>query len=243
MPYTTVQPETLDGLLAEGWRILSKGFVRHSHALAVESAPATEENWCRTIPVRIDLRKYYPSKSQRKLLRRNNNLSIETGPIQLSQDKHLLFDKHYVDRFNEYNPINVFLRQDSAIAPSTGIEFCVYHNKKLIAYSTIHIGEGSISSTYAFHDPGFPKQSLGIFTMLLEINYALEQGKRYFYPGYIYDKPSRMDYKRNFFGMEYYNWQGVWAPMERGASPELPEEWPDEEAFAGNNSGLEPFDF
>jgi arginine-tRNA-protein transferase len=224
MPYTTVQPETLDGLLADGWRILSKGFVRHSHALADESELPNDDNWCRTIPVRIRLSNFRLSKSQRQLMRRNSDLHVNIQPIHVDADKHLLFNKHYLQRFKKLNAIHVFLRADSATSPCEGIEFNVWKDGRLIAYSTIHVGREGVSSTYAFYDPDESNRSLGVFTMLLEINYAQQNGKAFYYPGYVYDKPSKMDYKRNFFGIEYYNWKNKWTPFQRGTTPELPPE-------------------
>lgn len=224
MPYTTVQPETLDGLLADGWRILSKGFVRHSHALLDESAFPSDDNWVRTIPVRIRLDQFRPSKSQRQVMRRNSDLHVSIQPIQVDADKHLLFNKHYLNRFDKLYALNVFLRPNSAVSPCEGIEFNVWKDGRLIAYSTMHLGREGVSSTYAFYDPDESRRSLGVFTMLLEINYAIQQEKAFFYPGYVYNKPSKMDYKRNFFGMEYFDWKGKWMPFERGTTPELPPE-------------------
>ena len=159
-------------------------------------------------------------------MRRNSDLQVILQPIVLNEEKHDLFDKHYIGRFNEYNPITVFLRNDSAVAPSEGVEISVYHKGRLVACSTMHLGREAVSSTYAFYDPFETQRSLGIFTMLLEIDFAIRQGKRFFYPGYIYDKRSRMDYKRNFYGMEYYDWNGVWTPFERGVTPVIPDIWP-----------------
>ena len=58
------------------------------------------------------------------------------------------------------------------------------------------------------------KRSLGIYTMILEIMYAIEKKKKYYYPGYAYEKPSFYEYKKKFDNVEFYDWQsGIWLPL------------------------------
>jgi arginine-tRNA-protein transferase len=58
--------------------------------------------------------------------------------------------------------------------------------------------------------PEFPTRSLGVFTMLLEIKYAFETGKKFYYHGYAYEGNSFYDYKKRFRGLENYDWIGAW---------------------------------
>ncbi|HNM06329.1 MAG TPA: hypothetical protein PKK05_25645, partial [Leptospiraceae bacterium] len=57
------------------------------------------------------------------------------------------------------------------------------------------------------------KRSLGIYTMLLEIEYSIQMKKDYYYPGYAYVETSFYDYKKNFNGLEYLDWNKGWKPF------------------------------
>ena len=56
-----------------------------------------------------------------------------------------------------------------------------------------------------FH-PEESSRRLGIFTMLLELDWAQQNGMTFYYPGYAYREPSHYDYKKEFRGLEYYDW-------------------------------------
>ena len=61
--------------------------------------------------------------------------------------------------------------------------------------------------------------------MLLEIQLAQLSGRRYYYPGFVYDLPSEFDYKLNFNGLEYFDWWGNWYPLERLPVRSWREQW------------------
>ena len=59
------------------------------------------------------------------------------------------------------------------------------------------------------------KRSLGIYTMILEMLYAKEKKKKFYYPGYAYETPSFFDYKKKFDNTEYYDWEArKWVSYE-----------------------------
>jgi arginine-tRNA-protein transferase len=62
-------------------------------------------------------------------------------------------------------------------------------------------------------DPFVTARSLGILTMLKEIEYATMNGMKYYYPGYAYQTPSMYDYKKRFSALESYDWSGTWSPF------------------------------
>ena len=51
--------------------------------------------------------------------------------------------------------------------------------------------------------------------MLKSIEFSHRQGYRYYYPGYAYREPFTYDYKKNFTGLEYFNWAGAWCPYNK----------------------------
>jgi len=71
-------------------------------------------------------------------------------------------------------------------------------------------GERTLSGIYAMFDPEEAQRGLGIFTMLKEIEFAISNGKEFYYQGYAYEGESFYDYKKRFRGTECFDWRGGW---------------------------------
>ena len=79
-------------------------------------------------------------------------------------------------------------------------------------------------------EPVTKDRSLGIFTMLKEIEYSIQTGCEYYYQGYAYEGESFYDYKKRFASTYVFDWNDKWlelsrsdlAPGEaRGRSPDV----------------------
>ena len=174
-------------------------------------------NPCRVILLRIRLKDFEFSKSQRKCLRKNIDLVVQSRPLRICREHIVLFHAH-AERFRHNRPqmIEGFFSQWSHVMPCNGFEFDVFtKDKQHIASSFFHVGEKCMSGNYGIFDSEFQHRSLGTFTMLMEIMYAKQMGLEYYYPGFVYDIPSEFDYKLNFNNLEYFDWWGNWYPLER----------------------------
>jgi Putative arginyl-tRNA:protein arginylyltransferase len=202
----------MDELLAEGWRHFGTYFFRYNmgfHDFEIR----------RVYPLRIRLADFSFSRSQRRILRRNEDLQTVIRPVVIDAEKMHLFDRHK-RRFKENIPDSIydFLSQSPAEVPCRALETSVYENGTLLAASFFDVGAESVSSIYAMFEPEEKKRSLGIYTMLLEIKYALENGKKFFYQGYAYEGNSFYDYKKKFRAVEKYDWNGGWEKFEEEKS-------------------------
>jgi arginine-tRNA-protein transferase len=201
----SISPAQLDLLLADGWRHFGTHFFRYSIGFH-------EFDIRQVIPLRIRLADFSFSKSQRRVLRKNSDLRITFQPIQITAEKESLFDRHKV-RFKTGVPDTIydFISADS---PCETLELSVYKDAGLIATSFLDIGQGSVSSVYAMFEPAEHSRSLGIFTLLKEIEFARENRKEFLYLGYCYEGESFYDYKKRFSATEMYDWQGNWKRFE-----------------------------
>ena len=206
---TRVSPAELDRLLADGWRHFGSEFFRYNLAIY-------DNEIRRVIPLRIRLSEFRPSQSQLRVLRKNADIEVTLGPVSVTSDIEELFDRHKL-RFREHPPESIysFLSPDPRDVPCDMLQFIVTRNGKLVAASFFDVGETSLSGIYAVFDPAESGRSLGIFTMLKEIEYARERGKDFYYQGYSYSGDSFYNYKKRFHGAEAYHWNGLWAPFPR----------------------------
>lgn len=199
-----VSPQQLDALLASGWRHFGEQFFRYNINFY-------NGELRRVLPLRVRLADFEISKSQRRVMKRNQDLQIVFRPIEITPEKEDLFERHK-QRFNHAVPDSLydFLSSEPASVPCEALEVGVYENEKLLAASFFDVGAKSVSAVYAMFDPLKFSRSLGIFTMLLTIEHAVENGKTFYYPGYAYQGKSFYDYKKRFSALEEYDWNGSW---------------------------------
>ncbi|HSJ01835.1 MAG TPA: arginyl-tRNA--protein transferase [Verrucomicrobium sp.] len=210
-----VPPHGMDMLWAKGWRHFGRGFFRYS---------ITEHGgrWETILPLRIDLAKCELTKSQRRVLRRNGDLSATWAPAAITEETERLFQRHKA-RFKDNIPESLvnFLGPDPAEGPCQCLELQCRSEGRLVACSYLDIGHTSVSAVYGSFEPDDARRSPGILTLLLEIEWARQQGFRYHYPGYAMVGPSHYDYKKQFHGLEAYDWAAEeWRVVERSKQDE-----------------------
>lgn len=203
-----VAPGQLDLLLADGWRHFGTHFFRYNFGYF-------EFDIRHVIPLRIRVVDFSLSKSQRRVLRDNQDLQVEINPIRVTDEAVDLFERHK-QRFKFGIPDSIydFLSDDPAHVPCESFEVDVRLDGRLVAVSYFDVADISVSAIYAMFDPMIPKRSLGILTMLKEIEHALANGKEFYYQGYAYEGESFYDYKKRFRGTEAFDWKGNWKAVE-----------------------------
>lgn len=77
----------------------------------------------------------------------------------------------------------------------------VWEGDQLIASGYFDLGETTAASIINFFDPLYARFSLGKYLILLTIDYLKDQGFEHYYPGYVVEGLSKMDYKL-FLGRE-----------------------------------------
>jgi arginine-tRNA-protein transferase len=194
----------VDMLLADAWRHFGTYFFRYSLGIYNDEIRRVE-------PLRIRLRDFRLSKSQRRVMKRNEDLSVKVRPILITPESEELFHRHK-QRFESGTPASIydFLSEQPSTMPSDASEVAVYLDDRLVAVSYFDEGETATSGIYACFDPRLEKRALGTFTMLKEIEYSIATGREYYYPGFAYEGPSFYDYKKRFAALETFDWQGHW---------------------------------
>lgn len=203
-----ISPHRIDTLLADGWRHFGTHFFRYNISFY-------QGRFCLVNPLRIRLADFSLSKNKRRIIKRNQDLQIIIRPIEITKEKELLFDRHK-QRFKRGVPHSIydFLSFNAASIPCKALEVCVYSKNDLLAVSFFDVGETAISSIYALFAPEETSRSLGILTMLIEIDFAIKNSKDFYYQGYCYDVSSFYDYKKRFRAVEKFDWKGNWENFE-----------------------------
>ena len=199
-----VTPAQLDTLLANGWRHFGTYFFRYNLGMVGDEIRLVT-------PLRIRLSEFSFSKSQRRVLRENADLTVTFEPLAIDSEAEELFHRHK-QRFDHFPPDTIyeFLAPDSESSPCETKQIRVFDKDRFVTVSYFDVGERSCSGVYAIFDPAEAKRGLGIFTMLKEIEYAIDNGKEFYYQGYAYEGESFYDYKKRFRETEVFDWNGRW---------------------------------
>ncbi|MBA3786164.1 MAG: arginine-tRNA-protein transferase [Acidobacteria bacterium] len=203
-----VSPQQLDLLLADGWRHFGEHFFRYNIGLH-------EYELRGVLPLRIRLKNFVLSRSQRRIIKRNQELQTVIRPIEITPEKGILFEKHK-QRFKHSVPDSIydFLSNAPADTPCEALEVCLYNQEKLLAASFFDVGRAATSGVYTMFATEENRRSLGIYTMLLVIDFSLKNNKAFYYPGYAYEGNSFYDYKKHFSALETFDWNGSWKIFE-----------------------------
>lgn len=209
----TAAPELMDALWAHGWRHFGRRFFRYSVSIT-ESAQVQ-----RIMPLRIDLADFRLSKSQRRVLRQNGDLTIRIAPATVDEMREAIFQRHKA-RFTSNIPetLRDFMpEEDPAQSPCECREIQVWQKDRLLAVSYLDLGRDAASSVYAFFEPAAAARSLGTLTLLHEIEFARSTGRRFLYLGYATIEPSHYDYKKRFRAAHHFDWHAQWLPLADAA--------------------------
>lgn len=201
-------PAMMDAFWADGWRHFGEKFFRDMFSVV-------GNRFYLVVPLRIDVERCEFSKSQSRVLRKNSDVQVVIDHAHITAEKQHLFNAHK-ERFRDNVPdtLRDFLSSVPSLVPCSTHECSVYENGALVAVSFFDVGATACSSVYGVFHPLVSRRSLGIFTLLQEILYTREMGKKYLYLGYAHREVSHYDYKKQFNATEFYNWQGAWLPLE-----------------------------
>jgi arginine-tRNA-protein transferase len=203
----SLTPRQIDELLANAW-------FRSDVNVGISSVKFLGPTWHSTLMLRIALAGFSWKKSLRKLLRRNGGVfTVSIGPFAPSPEKDALWRlfKSSVHQWVLIPELSWMLFRDRPPHYFNTWEICVYHGQRLVAFSAFDKGENSLASLEAAYDPAYKQFSLGIYTMMLEINHALEVGMGHYYPGFLPRGVPMFEYKLRpghveFFRLEEKKW-------------------------------------
>lgn len=214
----TLQPKDLDAYLARGWYRMGQSiFTTHFLCFGDEFYSA--------IWVRLVLEGYQYSKSLRKIIRRNRDRFKTTfGKSHLNYEKERLYQK-YKSAFPGMlaSTLKESLLDGEEFNIYQTYEVSVYDGKRLVATSFFDVGKTSAASILGIYDPEYSDHSLGLYTMLMEIEYCMDHQMEFFYPGYIVPNYVRFDYKLRIGDTQYYDLStGNWLPFKLLTPEEVP---------------------
>ncbi|GIW76961.1 MAG: putative arginyl-tRNA--protein transferase [Phycisphaerae bacterium] len=214
-PYLPGRKETLRAVWAssvdpETYRTLMDVGFRRSGKMLYQPV-CTDCQEC--VPLRVDVRRFVPSRSQKRVWRKNQDLSVRDGPPVLTGEKFELYCRYLHNWHGRSEDANWESLQGFLYdSPTLTLEFEYRDpNRQLLAVGICDLSTISLSSVYFYFDPDQSKRSLGTFGALYELAWAKARGLRYYYLGYWVRDCSAMSYKASFRPHETMTATGVWS--------------------------------
>lgn len=162
---------------------------------------------CRAcISVRIPVAEFQPSKSQRRIERRNADLSVRAVPCQLTHEYYDLYERYINQRHADGDMYPPSPDQFCSFLVEGGMDSCFYEFREpdgtLKAVAVTDILDQGMSALYTFYDPEATRRSLGAFAIIWQIRQARRTGKDWLYLGYWVQDCRKMNYKTRYHPLE-----------------------------------------
>ena len=157
------------------------------------------------VPARIPVDIFRPSRSQKRCLKRNSDITVR-------QVKNISFDEHYpvYDRYisgrhyqgDMFPPSRDQFEQflGNAWDCTNFLELCI--DGELIGCAVVDVLPNALSAIYTYFDPDYTARSLGTLAVLFQIQLAQHMGLGYLYLGYWIEDCQKMSYKTNYKPLE-----------------------------------------
>lgn len=219
--FTALQGETAETL---NDALSKQGFRRSQNVLY---RPACAEcSAC--LSARIDVSRFAPSRSQRRVLRRNDFLERRVTAPWATEEQYALFRSYLDDRHAQGGMADMDIFEFAAMIEETPIRSRVieYADPEaprgdakggLAAVCLTDVLDDGLSMVYSFFDPALEKSSLGTHVILDHVHIARELGLPYVYLGYWVPGSPKMGYKARFSALEIYH-RGEWQVLENAAN-------------------------
>ncbi len=187
---------------------LSKqGFRRSQNVLYRPSC----SNCSACMSARIPSKDFSPSKSQKRILSKNEDIVRVINPPLATDPQYELF-KNYISKRHSNGGMSDMDSDDfTSMIEETNVEskLIEYYIKRdatleLVGFSLVDILDDGISMVYSVFDPELRNRSLGTYMILDHSNLALEMNLNFVYLGYWVKGSSKMDYKRRFSPLEVF---------------------------------------
>ncbi|MFN3972959.1 MAG: arginyltransferase [Gemmobacter sp.] len=181
------------------------------------------------LSARIRVADFAPTRTQRRILRRNADLRRNATSPWATEDQFALFRRYLDARHATGGMADMDIFEFAAMIEETPIRSRVIEytraaapgeaggvtGRPLSAVCLTDVFDDGLSMVYSFYDPEMTARSLGTHLILDHVDIAREAGLAYVYLGYWVPGSRKMGYKAGFPALEIYKggrWQDIGDP-------------------------------
>ncbi|KUF08829.1 arginyltransferase [Pseudoponticoccus marisrubri] len=207
-----------DGAQALNDGLSKQGFRRSQNVLYRPSC----SDCAACLSARIDVSRFKPSRSQRRVLKRNAHFERRATSPWATEEQYDLFRRYLDTRHADGGMADMDVFEFAAMIEETPIrsrviEYSDTRSGALIAVCLTDMLDDGLSMVYSFYEPELARSSLGTWMILDHVEIAREAGLPYVYLGYWVPGSDKMGYKAQFDALEVYR-KGEWERLQDPSS-------------------------
>lgn len=179
------------------------------------------------LSARIRVADFEPTRTQRRVLKRNAHLKRTATSPWATEEQFALFRRYLDTRHADGGMADMDIFEFAAMIEETQVKSRVVEYREtaaspgstraLAAVCLTDVLDDGLSMVYSFYDPDRREDSLGTFLILDHVDIARRAGLPYVYLGYWVPGSRKMGYKANFGALEIYKggrWQDIGTPED-----------------------------
>lgn len=189
--------------------ILTQGGFRRSQSIAYR--PACEN--CRAcVSVRVLVDEFAPSRSFRRVMAANADLSARMISAQPTAEQYGLFRRYLDARHADGGMVDMSVLDYASMIEDSHVETRLVEYRRpphgneeaseLVGVTLTDVLSDGLSMVYSFYDPDMAERSLGTFLILDHIAKTKAFGLPYLYLGYWVEGSRKMAYKARYLPQE-----------------------------------------
>ena len=156
-------------------------------------------------PIRVNAQNFEPTKSQKRVLKKNIDLKGQMTPADFHEDHYLLYEKYILSRHSDgdmYPPSRDQFRSFLVQGNDNTRFIELTKDSQLIGVAVCDQLLDGLSAIYTFFDPDHASRSIGTYAIIWQIMEAQRLGLDFLYLGYFIKNCRKMAYKNNFSPFE-----------------------------------------
>ena len=178
-------------------QLIEQGFRRSGDEVYAPHCPHCSS----CISVRLPVKKFKPSRSQKRCLSKNTSTQVIIKPAVFEQahyDMYLRYQsvRHGDSSMATASPDEYLNFLGSSWCNTKFVEFSI--NNELAGVAVIDQFEQAWSAVYTFFEPKFNDYSLGVYAVLWQIEQVVRQQKEFLYLGFWIQACKKMAYKSDY---------------------------------------------
>jgi len=173
------------------------------------------------IPIRLPVDKFSPSRTQRRIRKKNSDLHVQIRDKAFKEEHYELYVRYLKSRHPDGG------MDDATPAKYQSFLYCDWMDtqfiefrlgNKLLAVAVTDIMNNGLSALYTYFDPEYSSRSLGTHAILWQLEYARQCRMHWLYLGYWIEESPKMSYKTQYRPYEILV-DGHWRKFESDARP------------------------
>ena len=157
------------------------------------------------IPIRLNVRDFSANKTQRRILRRGDQVfSVDTGPPTSDAARVWLYNRHKRLRGLESGPPSdeEDYREFLVHTCCETFELRYRHEGELVGVAVVDRSSDGLSAVYFYFDPSYSKYSPGVYSIMKQLELCQRWGLGYLYLGLYIAECDAMRYKASYLPHE-----------------------------------------